>query len=331
MTKRRLSKQQQRRIKAATEHSADQKAKSEQNDSSLAPAQPGIVSAHFGHQCEVEDAFGHRHLCHIRQNLPKLITGDKIQFSPSQHDLGVVTHYTPRSSVIKRSLKNGQEKLVAANVTQAILVIAPKPSHTPQLIDRYLVNLQHLDIPCCIVYNKVETLNKNELTTAEAELELYQTLTYPVFFTSCEQQQGLDQLQQFLNDKTCVFIGQSGVGKSSLIQQFAPDADIATGSISEDSGKGRHTTTNAKLYHLEPNIRLIDSPGIRDLPLTNLEPRAIAEGFIEFRPFIDECRFSNCQHINEPGCAIENALESQAISKARYQSYCQIINGLTKP
>ena len=329
MSKRRLTKQQQRRIKNATETEVDAVASTNVSDKQgLSPPQPGIISAHFGHQCEVEDDFGHRHLCHIRRNLPKLVTGDLVQFQRSQHDLGVVTHYIPRKSAITRHLKNGQEKLVAANIDQAVIVIAIKPSHTLQLIDRYLVNAEHLHIPSCLVCNKVELLTSKERAQQQQELNLYQELGYQVFYTSCISQDGLDELQHFLVGKTCVFIGQSGVGKSSLIKQFAPEEEIATGSISVESGRGRHTTTNAKLYNLGPNIRLIDSPGIRDLPLTNLNAADIARGFIEFAPFLGKCRFSNCQHQDEPGCAIENAVKSGKVSQERYRSYCQILRGL---
>jgi ribosome biogenesis GTPase len=156
-------------------------------------------------------------------------------------------------------------------------------------------------------------------------IDTYRQLGYSVIRTSCKTDPGVDALIPLLQAKTSILVGQSGVGKSSLIRQILPDLEIQTGALSHSTGKGRHTTTTTMLYELPGNGRLIDSPGVWEYGLWRLAPDEIARGFVEFRPHLGHCRFNDCLHRSEPGCAVKQACENGQIERWRYESYCRIL------
>src|SRR5690606_3228646 len=194
--------------------------------------------------------------------------------------------------------------------------------------DRYLVAAEQAGLEPLLVLNKADLLEQGEYAELRAWLDDYAALGYRTLCLSADSGAGLDALRQELKGHVNVFVGQSGVGKSSLINALLPDADLRVGALSEMTGKGTHTTTTARLFHFPDGGDLIDSPGIREFGLTHISHDDLLEGFIEFRPFLGHCRFRDCQHLHEPGCALLAAVTSGAISAGRMNSYRHILASL---
>lgn len=346
MSARKLTRQQQWRINKVQE---ERNARALRKDARLditpqeglaTAAQQGLVTAHFGRQVEIEAVEGvlkgQRQRCHVRANVENLVTGDYVSWRPNQNPLeeGVVESRQARRSLLARPDMRGVMKPVAANVDQLLLVIAPEPEPHANLIDRYLVAAEHTGIAPVLVFNKWDLMQQGVLTAEQEALvnglfNTYQQLGYQVLTSSAYQENDLqEQLQQQLKDKISVFVGQSGVGKSSLINGLLPSVDLRVGSLSEDTRKGRHTTTTARLFHFPIGGQLIDSPGIREFSLGYLQPEAIAQGFQEFRPFLGLCRFRDCKHKEDPGCALKQAVAQGEIAKTRFASYHHLVNSL---
>lgn len=337
MSKRKLSRQQRWRVEKIQAEREKRSHKQQANeDEKLAAGeygaeQPGRVMAHFGRTLEVQDADFKAVRCHLRANLDGLVTGDKVIWRAGQDGSGVVVARGERNSVLKRPDARGQLKPVAANVDQLLIVFAVEPAPHANLIDRYLVAAEATGIKPVLVLNKVDLLPEDggELGLL---LTRYQQLGYPVVKSTTATEAGLTALRQQLAECTSVFVGQSGVGKSSLIDQLLPDETLRIGALSEDSRKGTHTTTTARLYRMQKdgNLQgeLIDSPGIREFGLTHLDEQAVTEGFIEFHDFLGHCRFRDCRHINEPGCALLDAVEAGKIHPQRFTSYRRILASL---
>ncbi|ETX10347.1 GTPase RsgA [Marinomonas ushuaiensis DSM 15871] len=334
MSKRKLTKQQTWRIERIQKERVERTQKrgdvAEEllQSSDLGPETEGIIISHFGTQVEVEGTqepfIGVSTRCNLRANLGQLVTGDKVVWRPKQNEGGVVVATTPRNTSLSRPDMHGRIKPVAANIDHIIVVIAAEPVAHANLIDRYLVAAETVGIPPVILLNKCDLIDESNQSDLNELLKTYEDLNYKIIRTSIKHQEGMESLYSFLQDKTSVFVGQSGVGKSSLIGTLLPDIDITVGELSQKRKKGVHTTTTARLFHMPKGGDLIDSPGIREFGLWHISEDELMNGFIEFRPHIGYCRFRDCAHEKEPGCAILEALEKGEITQHRFQSFLRI-------
>lgn len=286
----------------------------------------GLLIAHFGATAEVEDANGHVFRCHLRKNSEPVITGDHVLWQMENDQSGIVVAHKPRRSLLSRPEGPKKSKLIAANIDAMIIVSAPPPILSEYLIDRYLVAAENLQITPVILLNKMDLLDEKNYQAIAERLSCYEKMNYRVIFSSARTIGGLDKLNEFLRNKTCVLVGTSGVGKSSIIAKLAPEHAVVVGDTSA-AGLGKHTTTSTRLYHLSHGGNLIDSPGIREFSLWNMPKNDILKGFRDFLPFLNECKFRDCHHQKEPGCALQKAVAENKISPARFASYLEMIKG----
>lgn len=341
MSKRKLTRRQSWRIEKIQEERKARAQKREDRivqelqDEALGPEQQGLIIAHYGTQLDIEPIGqpGQTSRCHLRTNLPPLVTGDRVVWRASNKaDLGVVVALEERDSLLSRPDPRGQLKPVAANIDYIVLVIAPLPVPHANLIDRYLVAAETIGIEPVILLNKTDLLERDEVSRQrlDAMLASYEHIGYRVLQASNCTADGLEDLKSLLNQHTSVFVGQSGVGKSSLVNALLPGVETKVGPLSESTGKGTHTTTAARLFHFPAGGTLIDSPGIREFGLWHMAAQDVLHGFKEFRPFIGHCKFRDCSHEQEPGCAINQALLHGDILQKRMDSYRAILNSLEK-
>lgn len=222
-----------------------------------------------------------------------------------------------------------QQHIIASNLDQSILLATLKSPKTSQgFIDRFLISCEAFHIPAIIVFNKSDIYGDKEMAIYEMMKEMYEQIGYQVFLISIEKEKGLDDIKKLLVEKTTLVSGHSGVGKSSFINYLFPELAIDTQEVSEWSGKGMHTTTFAQMYDLPNGGSVIDTPGMRELGLVNLEKEELAQYFPEMREKMSGCQFNNCQHINEPGCAVKAAVEKGLITEARFFSYVDLWHGI---
>ncbi|CAA0081830.1 Small ribosomal subunit biogenesis GTPase RsgA [Zhongshania aliphaticivorans] len=333
MTKRKLSRQQRWRIEKvqAERNERANKRNSQLNqalsEGELGPEQNGLIVSHFGQQVEVESDVGLRQRCHVRAHIENLVTGDSVTWREGK-PTGVVVARNDRHSLLSRPDNHGKLKPVAANIDHIVIVIAPEPRAHANLIDRYLVASEAIGISPILLLNKSDLINADNQAYLDSMLARYQEIGYSVTRASTAAEHGLDQLKQTLSGQISVFVGQSGVGKSSLVNSLLPGTDTRIGALSESTAKGKHTTTTARLYHFPDGGSLIDSPGIREFALWNMDREKVLAGFIEFRPFLGLCRFRDCKHEHEPQCALLDAEAENKISPERMASYRQIIQSL---
>ncbi|WP_394193959.1 small ribosomal subunit biogenesis GTPase RsgA [Pseudoalteromonas atlantica] len=331
-----LSKGQSRRIKAnhqkrlsnADAKSAKGTNEQLQNDN-LGPAENAVVISRFGQHADIETDNGDVLRCNIRRTVKGIVCGDEVQFrraKVSEGDIaGVIEAMHERRSQLTRPDFYDGVKVVAANIDQILMVSAVLPEFTANIIDRYLVACEDMGIEPILVLNKIDLIDEQGLKAIEEVLDIYRKLGYQVFLVSNKTAQGIDALKQTLVDKNSIFVGQSGVGKSTLVNTVLPDAEILTKEVSENSGLGQHTTTVSRLHHLPSGGNLIDSPGIREFGLWHLEVERVTWCFKEFREFIGGCRFRDCKHLNDPGCIIRQAVDDGEISELRFESYHRIL------
>ena len=281
-------------------------------------SQTGLVITRYGQRLLVEAQSGELYQCTGRRNIELSVAGDQVIFQTTDNNEGVVTALLKRDNSLTRS-----QKLIAANIDELWLVVAIEPHYQFELIDRYLVVAENAGLPINIVVNKIEL--SDNFDQVKHDFSLYESAGYSVHYLSVKAQTNVAEFKAQLKHKAHIFLGQSGVGKSSLINELIPDLNLRVNEISTKSKLGKHTTTNTTLYHIPSGGDLIDSPGIREFQLDDLTDKEILSGFKEFKPFIGECKFRNCAHINEPKCAIKTAVEDGAINPKRYHSYLQLI------
>lgn len=331
MSKRRLSKQQLARI------AENQRKELAQDDSAAADSQTtrdscnGRVISHFGQHVDVESLTGGSEArvvrCTQRSNLPALVSGDFVVWADDGADGGVITALGERRNYFGRPSPEGQFKAVAANIDLVLVIVASSPTPHVSLIDRYLVAIEQLRLRAVLVLNKLDLLGPGELESLDNMLSNYENIGYPVHKVSAQDGRGIAELEQALAGQTTILVGQSGVGKSSLVNKLNRDSLADVGALSETWDRGTHTTTTSSLYHM-PGFDLIDSPGIREFGLGHINPQQVFEGFIEFAPYAGSCKFRDCSHRQEPGCALIAAIEAGDISLERVESYFRILDSL---
>lgn len=293
--------------------------------------QEGLIIANFGTQVEVASMTNDRQRkrCHFRSNLEGLVTGDRVIWRDG-NATGVVVAVLNRLSQLARPDPHGEMKTIAANVDRIFIVIAPLPKPHTQVVDRYLVAAESMGIQPILIINKMDLINSENEAFIKTLIELYRSLDYTVLTTSVEKKEGLNQLTDFLKQHTSIFVGQSGVGKSSLVNHLIPDLNLQIGKLSEANQKGRHTTTTTQLFYFPEEGYLIDSPGIREFGLWHMTDEEILYGFVEFRPYIGQCRFRDCQHQHDIHCAIRQAHCNGHISDLRFKSYLNLRQEIKK-
>jgi len=322
MGSRRLSKRQIERIQHLQERrraKAAARAEAELVESEAAPQQ-GVVVTRHGASLAVADGEREIHHCLIRQNLGHPVCGDQVLWHRTGEGTGVVTALFDRSTTLSRPDYAGRDKPLASNLTQLVIVVAPEPAPTGYLIDQYLVAAETIGIRAVIAINKADLIGPDgdpEL----ARIGEYDSIGYRVVRVTSRRPGGLDPLIALLRHQTSILVGQSGVGKSSLVKALLPDQDIQVGRLSSTTGLGRHTTSAATLYFLPHGGSLIDAPGVRSFRLTTMDRATLEHGFREFRPYLGKCQFGDCAHDQEPGCALREAVERGELLQWRLASF----------
>ena len=314
MAKRRLSRQQQNRIRAAQ----DARSTSDQHLS-------GQVVSHRGGQILVELESGEVVECRIKSNLGNIVCGDRVAIEEVGDTEYRVTALHARDNLLQRVDGNGQVRAIAANISQVFICLATVPEPNLFLLDQYLLSAQQQAIDVCILLNKIDLLDDSDHDPFSLS-HIYQPLDYELVRTSAKTGAGMEAFKSLLKGKVSVLSGVSGVGKSSLTNWLLPLANIKTASLSAGSDEGRHTTRSSQLYHLpESGGDLIDTPGVRGFSpfIDHKEP--LAQGFREIHALASNCRFHNCLHRNEPGCAVIDAAENGDIAASRYQNYLKML------
>lgn len=283
----------------------------------------GIVVAAYGRQYRVEMADGASLLCFPRGKKSDLACGDQVTIEQTSVNQGVICSIGVRRTLFYRS-DHFKQKLIAANATQVVIVVATEPAFCDELVSRCIVAAESQDIDVLIVLNKCDLSDR--VAAAGTALRQYETLGYRVVKLCARQDSAL--LLPYLEDHTSLLIGQSGMGKSTLINALIPNAGAKTREISQALNTGKHTTTHARLYHLGTASALIDSPGLTEFGLHHLSPEDIVLAFRELRPLVGHCRFRNCRHDREPDCSIHAALEHGDIDPRRYAAFRSLSAGL---
>jgi ribosome biogenesis GTPase len=293
---------------------------------------PGRVLRVHGLQSVVEAEDGKQYRCAVRRLLRTLATdernivatGDRVWFRPAVNDEGFIERVEPRHGLLTRASR-GREHVLVANVDQVVIVVSlVEPELKPHLIDRYLASAEQGGIAPLICLNKADLV---EPAAYQSIIGLYSQLGIPTRLTSATTGQGIDWLRQRLIDRQTVFAGQSGVGKSSLLNAIQPELGLRVREVSAVNQKGRHTTTTAELIKLDFGGWVVDTPGIRQFQLWDIIPEEVEGFFIEFRPFVPLCAFPDCTHTHEERCAIKEAVEKRLISASRYTSYLGMFSG----
>lgn len=298
----------------------------------------GLVIKSTGSWYQVKDEQGKQYDCRIKgkfrtkgiKTTNPIAVGDWVNFElETDQNTGVITDLEPRKNYIIRKSVNlsKQTQIIGANLDQAILVVTlASPPTSLGFIDRFLVTAEAYDIPAILVFNKLDLFSDEGLEILAEYKSIYENIGYACYEVSAAERINIDHIINLLKDKVTLVSGHSGVGKSTLINSIVPVAALRTGNISDWSDKGKHTTTFAEMIDLPFGGKLIDTPGIRELGIVDIEKKELSHFFPEMRSFLNKCRFNNCVHINEPGCVVLEAVEEGIIEPSRYESYISMYN-----
>ena len=299
--------------------------------------QEGVVIKSTGSWYEVRNDQGEIVLCRLRGKIRldglrttnPVAVGDKVIFEKENNkDTCVINKILPRFNVIVRKSVNLSKAshIIASNIDQAILVATiAQPRTSTGFIDRFLVTAEAYHIPTTIVFNKCDLYDDEQIAQVEELISVFKNIGYDSFMLSAKTGFQCEKLKEIMKDKVNLFSGHSGVGKSALINRLDPNLNVRVGEISDVHEKGKHTTTFSQMFPLSFGGYIIDSPGIKEFGLYDMEKETLAQRFPEMRNLMHECKFSNCTHLHEPHCAIKNAVEQNIIADWRYNDYCNMV------
>ena len=299
--------------------------------------QEGVVIKSTGSWYEVRNDSGEVVLCRLRGKIRldgirttnPISVGDKVLYEKENNkDTCVINKILPRHNVIVRKSVNLSKAshIIASNIDQAILVATiAQPRTSTGFIDRFLVTSEAYHIPTTIVFNKCDLYDEEQMAQAEELISTFENIGYKSFMISAKTGYRCDELKEIMKDKVSLFSGHSGVGKSALVNRLDPNLNVRVGEISDVHEKGKHTTTFSQMFPLSFGGYIIDSPGIKEFGLYDMEKETLAQRFPEMRNLMHECKFSNCTHLHEPHCAIKDAVENNVIADWRYNDYCSMM------
>ncbi len=299
----------------------------------------GLVTKSTGSWYQVQTPEGQRVDCRIKgifrtkgiTTTNPIAVGDKVDFDMEPElGTGVITKLEPRKNyIIRKSINlSKQAQIIAANLDQAFLVVTlASPRTSLGFIDRFLVTAEAYDVPASLIFNKLDLFSDEGLEILADYKAIYEKIGYPCYDVSALEGTGIKQVAGLLKDKVTLFSGHSGVGKSSLINALLPNLQLRTTEISEWHDKGMHTTTFAEMFELPQGGYIVDTPGIRELGVIDIEKNELSHFFPEMRARLNQCKYNSCRHINEPGCAVIKAVENGEIELSRYESYLSIYHG----
>jgi ribosome biogenesis GTPase len=300
-------------------------------DADEAEPRRGLVVARHGANLAVADEDERIFHCLSRQNIGHPVCGDRVVWQPTDRHQGIVNALLERSSVLSRPDYSGRDKPLAANITQLVVVLARRPEPSEYLLDQYLVAAEKIGVAAAIAVNKIDLLGEPDRNEFLAPFRYYEGIGYRLVRVSARLEHGLDALVAVLRAHTSILVGQSGVGKSSLIRALLPDQDLQIGRLSKATGLGRHTTSAATWYRLPSGGALIDSPGVRSFRLGHMTRADLARGFREFRNYLGHCKFADCRHDREPGCALKAAVADGDIAPQRLAHFLHMAAQLPSP
>lgn len=303
----------------------------------------GVVFKSTGSNYIVRTITGKLFDCGIRgqfrlkgiKNTNPIAVGDKVSIETANEHVGTIVELEPRKNyIIRKSINlSKQYHIIASNIDQAFLIVTPAfPRTSTGFIDRFLVTAEAYRIPVTIVFNKSDLYDGEILNYVQSLTNLYADIGYETLIISTQNKSDIELIEDKLKDKTTLISGHSGVGKSTLINKIVPDLKLKTGEISDSHNKGMHTTTFAEMFEIKNNTYLIDTPGIKELGIVDMKKEELGHFFPEMRNRMLNCKFNNCKHLNEPGCAVIKALENGEIAPSRYNTYLSILEGeLSQP
>lgn len=288
-------------------------------------SQPATVTATFSRRMGLRTDSGIEVDARIKGKRLKPVCGDRVRAETIENESDwLITEIDARRNELTRPNMRGQMEVLAANLDALVVVAAVSPIPDWYIVDRYLCAAELMNVDASVVFNKMDLLDGHEIEIPE--LQEYRDIGIPVFECSANTRQGIDDLLQSLSDQCAIIVGQSGVGKSSLINQLVTDSQQRTADISAKSGEGRHTTVNSKMISLQAGGTVIDSPGVRDYAPALADSADAANGFREIAAAAQSCRFANCRHLREPGCAVKASVDDDTISYRRYESFKRVVN-----
>lgn len=297
----------------------------------LSACRPARVLSAVGLNCLVENEAGEQILCTVRRVLRTLsrearnavVAGDRVLYRPDEHENGMIERVEPRQSTLSRT-SGGKEHILVANTDQVLIVVAAdQVEYKTNLIDRFVVSAEKGNARAIICINKCDLIDPVQL---QPLVGLYAQLGYRVVLCSATTGYGIDELRHLLKDHQTVLTGQSGVGKSSILNTVDPEMQLKTGEVNKLSSKGKHTTRTTNLLKLDFGGWVVDTPGIRQLDIWDVTPEEIEEYFVEFHPHLAFCKFPDCTHTHEKACGVKQAMEDELISERRYESYLRLID-----